>query len=60
MALFKYLILRVGRYKNVRCVCNNMDLNSKCIFPFHNNLLLDFLLIVKAAPHECVNRTSQP
>ena len=26
----------------------------------HNMLLLDFSLTVKAAPHECVIRTSQP
>ena len=39
------------------CILCSMPTSTK---PLSSHLLLDFSLTVKAAPHECVIRTSQP
>ena len=40
-----------------------LEISCRCshVYPLHNCIvLLDFSLTVKASPHECVIRTSQP
>ena len=51
------LVIVVWLFLTMPRVCLQLLL---VVFPDHTHLLLDFSLTVKAAPHECVIRTSQP
>ena len=63
------IIITILRY-NLFVLCDPINLGlvstqdqrlySQYIFENTSLLLLDFSLTVKAAPHECVIRTSQP
>ena len=44
----------------VHCNSNKKITIFKFNFQILNSILLDFSLTVKAAPHKCVIRTSQP
>ena len=62
---FQYLLFKVDeknhtekRYEfESEGTIKHVTLNRKC---YNRRILLDFSLTVKAAPHECVIRTSQP
>ena len=53
-------VIYVGLYFNTVIVSLAFWRATVHFFPFHSLKLLDFSLTVKAAPHECVIRTSLP